>query len=333
MKAIAWCFELLLGLVVAGVVDAGIETKAPQNPLQRRQDVTAGLSRSAGTELRILCAGDSITLGTLSSDGNGYREQLRSRLPAHSVVFAGTETSSRSNMSGGYFAAWPGKTIDYMAHHIGPSLAQKPNLVLLHAGTNDMNADAAVATEGNDASMAASRLGRLIDDILAACPDAVLLVAVIINSCASTAQTDATHHFQQLIPSLVQSRLDAGHHVLAANFTDFPTADLNDCVHPTDRGYRMLGDWWYDFIEQVPQNWFRPPQGPDPERTPYSTPPASVTASLTAITSSSSPTSSSWPASSSSPSHSSSSGVSKLGPQAAVVLGLTALTALIEVCS
>ncbi|PHH63107.1 hypothetical protein CDD81_6258 [Ophiocordyceps australis] len=331
MKAVVWCFELLLGLVVACVVDAGIETKAPQNPLQLRLDVTPGLSRIAGTELRILCAGDSITLGTLSSDGNGYREELRSKFPAHSVVFAGTETSARSNMSGGYFAAWPGKTIDYMAHRIGPSLAQKPNLVLLHAGTNDMNANAAVATEGNDPAMAASRLGRLIDDILAACPDAVLLVAVIINSCASPAQTDATHHFQRLIPGLVQSRLDAGHHVLAANFSDFPTAELNDCIHPTDRGYRMFGDWWFDFIAQVPLAWFRPPQGSDPERPSNSTPPASMTASFTAITSSSSPTSS--PASSSSPSHSSSSGVSKLGPQAAAVLGLTALAALNVVCS
>jgi ABC-type branched-subunit amino acid transport system substrate-binding protein len=44
-----------------------------------------------------------------------------------------------------------------------------------------MNSAANIATEGNDPAAAANRLGALIDKMIAACPDAVILVAKILN--------------------------------------------------------------------------------------------------------------------------------------------------------
>jgi lysophospholipase L1-like esterase len=148
-----------------------------------------------------------------------------------------------------------------------PSLEQRPNLILLHAGTNDMNPNGAVSTEGNDPVEAAQRLGTLIDHIIEACPDAVILVAVIIGTC-DPQQSPATEKFQALIPDVVESRLAAGHRVLTADFTSFPMADLRDCIHPTNDGYRKLGDYWFDAIASMPGNWLTMPLGPDPERPP-----------------------------------------------------------------
>lgn len=224
-------------------------------------------------KLRILCLGDSITVGYLSDsdggDGNGYRLDLRDRLEedGNDVVFAGTERYPGSTMTDAYFAAWSGKTIKYIDDNMQPSLAQRPNLVLLHAGTNDMNPNRAISREGNDPAQAALRLGVLIDHIIEACPDAVIMVAVIIGTC-DPQQAPATQMFQALIPEVVEERLAAGHHVLTADFSGFPASDLRDCIHPTNDGYHKLGDYWYEAVASIPSDWISTPLGADPERPP-----------------------------------------------------------------
>ncbi|KAM3434096.1 hypothetical protein NHJ13734_006136 [Beauveria thailandica] len=229
-----------------------------------------GRKIESGVELRILPVGDSITVGfgsEIGGDGDGYRRQLRDDLSENKVVFAGTETAG--TMDDGYFAAWNGKTIQFIANHIGPSLDQQPNVVLVAAGTNDMNPNHAVSTEGNDPAQAADRLGKLIDRIVGKCPDATVLVAMIIDTC-DPSQEPQTLQFQKLIPGIVQKRRAAGHHVLAVDFTTFVPKHgneiLRDCIHPTNRGYRIMGDYWYDFLTQIPRGWIRAPVGKDPSR-------------------------------------------------------------------
>ena len=168
-------------------------------------------------------------------------------------------------MHDGYYAAWDGKTIQYISDHADPSLAQRPNIVLLAAGTNDMNPSPAISTEGNDPVGAAGRLGKLIDKIVEYCPDATVLVAIIISTCDSD-QEPQTEVFQRLIPGIVKKRSDNGQHVLAVDFTTFSTDLLKDCIHPTNEGYTIMGDYWYDFITQIPSDWIHAPVGKDPTR-------------------------------------------------------------------
>ncbi|KAI8688076.1 SGNH-hydro domain-containing protein [Fusarium keratoplasticum] len=219
-----------------------------------------------GTKLRILCAGDSITSGWKSEqdggDGDGYRRQLQKDLSEDEVVFAGTVEGG--TMTDGYFAAWPGKTIQVISDRIGPSLDQRPNIILLHAGTNDMNSRSRL-TQAETPADAAERLGRLIDKMIKACPDAVILVAVIVGTCDTT-KVAKTPEYQALIPGVVQERRQAGHHVLAVDFSTYPIQDLRDCVHPTNEGYRLFGDYWYDFVTQIPSSWIKEPVGDDPQR-------------------------------------------------------------------
>ncbi|KAM3459088.1 hypothetical protein MY3296_000235 [Beauveria thailandica] len=229
-----------------------------------------GRKIESGVELRILPVGDSITVGfgsEIGGDGDGYRRQLRDDLSENKVVFAGTETAG--TMDDGYFAAWNGKTIQFIANHLDPSLDQQPNVVLVAAGTNDMNPNHAVSTEGNDPAQAADRLGKLIDRIVGKCPDATVLVAMIIDTC-DPSQEPQTLRFQKLIPGIVQKRRAAGRHVLAVDFTTFVPKHgneiLRDCIHPTNRGYRIMGDYWYDFLTQIPRGWIRAPVGKDPSR-------------------------------------------------------------------
>ncbi|KAJ3565378.1 hypothetical protein NPX13_g7525 [Xylaria arbuscula] len=202
------------------------------------KETKPGESVKNGTKLRILPVGDSIT-----------------------VVFAGTESSG--TMKNGNYAAWSGKTIQYISDHVGPSLEQRPNIILLAAGTNDMNSNPAISAEGNDPKGAADRLGKLIDKMIDECPDATIVVAMIINTCNQD-QSPRTMQFQQLVPGVVKTRRDDGHHVLAADFTTFQTSNLQDCIHPTNDGYKLMGDYWYSFVHQIPTKWIEEPIGPDP---------------------------------------------------------------------
>lgn len=161
-------------------------------------------------------------------------------------------------------AAWSGQTIQYISNHVGESLEQRPNIILLAAGTNDMNPNPNISKEGNDPAGAAKRLGELIDKMIKTCPDATILVAMIVNTCNAD-QSPATKEFQQLIPGVVKSRKDAGKHVIAVDFTTFKTSDLQDCIHPTNDGYKIMGDYWYSFIHQIPSSWIKTPVGDDPD--------------------------------------------------------------------
>jgi lysophospholipase L1-like esterase len=170
-------------------------------------------------------------------------------------------------------AGFPGKTIKYITNHLGPSLKQQPNIILLAAGTNDMNSNtSAIAKDGNDPREAARRLGTLIDKITEECPDAVVLVSIIINTCDSHtmhAQRERTKQYQKLIPGIVRQRRQKGKHVVAVDFSRWEEAGhnlLRDCVHPTDDAYDLMGDWWYSFITQVDEAWIQEPQGDDPDR-------------------------------------------------------------------
>jgi hypothetical protein len=161
-------------------------------------------------------------------------------------------------------AAWSGKTIQYINNHINESLEQRPNVVLLHAGTNDMDTRSSISREGSDPKDAALRLGQLIDKIMEYCPDAVILVAIPLSSCDG--YKPKMPGFRALVPGIVRQRRQNGEHVIAVDFSTFDLNDLRDCLHPTNDGYSIMGDYWYDFLTQVPDGWIKTPVGDDPER-------------------------------------------------------------------
>ncbi|KAH7024842.1 SGNH hydrolase-type esterase domain-containing protein [Microdochium trichocladiopsis] len=227
-----------------------------------------GVAVKPGTELRILPVGDSITAGqssdtTAQGDWNGYRKWMRDMLSEDKVVFAGTV--KYGSMTDGWTSAWPGRTIEYVGNRTGPALAQRPNIILLHLGINDMSYRPEVSLEGNDPVKAGDRLGALIDKMTAACPDAVVLVGVITPTCKPQ-NVERVKQYEALIPGVVAQRQKSGKKVVAVDLTSFPLSFLKDCTHPDNQGYQLLGRYWYDFITQIPKDWIGKPVGPPPDR-------------------------------------------------------------------
>jgi lysophospholipase L1-like esterase len=186
--------------------------------------------------------GDSITWGYESSDGNGYRLGLQELLSENTVQYIGSQRSG--NMTDNYNEGHPGALIDQIATYANLSLWEMPNIVLVMAGTNDMNTNLNVST-------APERLGSLIDEIVDACPDAAVLVAQLIPSMPAT--TDARiNSFNAALPGIVASRANAGKKVMEVNMDDyFGEKDLQDDLHPSDEGYLRMSVAWYDGIQEA----------------------------------------------------------------------------------
>jgi lysophospholipase L1-like esterase len=84
------------------------------------------------------------------------------------VQYIGSQRSG--NMTDNFNEGHPGAIISQIAGFANQSLPQRPNLILLMAGTNDMIKDV-------DPANAPERLGSLLDECLAACLDAVIITA------------------------------------------------------------------------------------------------------------------------------------------------------------
>jgi lysophospholipase L1-like esterase len=206
---------------------------------------------------KILPLGDSITWG-VNYDG-GYRVKLFSNTitDKKNITFVGKLSNGPSTVSGTTFpknneghSGWTIQQIDDIvtgkatdASYSGKKMMvdQAPNIVLLHAGTNDTSRSPTGMTD---------RLGALIDHIVGDGPNVLLVVTTIIpikqGSYGTVGET-----FNKDVPAVVQKRIDAGKHVVLVDmFKTFPSAGLSsDGVHPNQQGYDWMAGVWYDAIK------------------------------------------------------------------------------------
>ncbi|KAI9715077.1 MAG: hypothetical protein M1812_006195 [Candelaria pacifica] len=227
--------------------------------------------------LKILPLGDSITFGFKSSDGNGYRNDLLGDLtlmvggPKATFIGSVKAGTMKNNENEGH-SGWQ---IDQIAGAAKAILAkEKPNVVLVHAGTNDMIVDRQV-------DEAPERLGKLLDLISTAVPDALILVAQIIPIKDQTINARVLA-FNSKIQPMLTARQDQQHKMLTARqdqqhkdakvqtidmytavqhkdekvqvinmYTAVQVADLVDGIHPNDNGYKMMASTWYHALQDA----------------------------------------------------------------------------------
>ncbi|KAL8732989.1 MAG: hypothetical protein Q9166_002387 [cf. Caloplaca sp. 2 TL-2023] len=199
----------------------------------------------AGLELRILPLGASIVAGVGSSDGNGFRAHLQDALADKKMEYVGTLRSG--SMANNYHEGHSGFTI-------------RPNVVLLHIGTNDLRGDRA------DYNGSIQRLGSLLDLLLEKMLEATILVSQIIGSNSSTVNS-SINHFNAMIPKLVEQRPDK--HIMVIDMTSIQANQLVDGIHPNDPAYRVMARHFYDGIKKASDlGWVKAPIGlhlrPDP---------------------------------------------------------------------
>jgi subtilisin family serine protease/lysophospholipase L1-like esterase len=197
--------------------------------------------RNAGA-VTVMPLGDSITWGQGSSTDSGYRGPLWLRLSneaGYTPDFVGSQLSG--TIGDPNHEGHKGWTINQIRSYITGWLGTyQPDVVLLHIGTNDM-------AKNIDPAGAPDRLSALIDEILAARPNAYVLVAKITPSTEPTIQS-RIDTYNAAIPAIVAAK---GSHVRLVDMTNVTTADLDDTLHPNDTGYAKMSDRWYPVLTGV----------------------------------------------------------------------------------
>lgn len=236
---------------ITAVVGDGMQSVAPLF-----SDVwVASLKKlGMGRPMRVMPLGDSITYGVGSSDGNGYRDELWHDLSPGAgagLNFVGTQRA-------GTFAdidneGHSGRRIDEIADIAFCAVpSYRPNVVTLHAGTNDINQDYQLST-------APERLGALIDQTLAQAPEATVLVATLVPATKEGMQPKIDAYNARL-PQIVQERRDQGKHVRLVSMSAVTTADLAQPAHPGDSGYAKMADAFFRGIAAAEKDgWLQKP--------------------------------------------------------------------------
>ncbi|MFG1954029.1 FG-GAP-like repeat-containing protein [Micromonospora sp. NPDC048830] len=217
-------------------------------------DASQSLTGQIPVTLRVMPLGDSITYGLESSDGNGYRDELYNYLKnsAQGVDFVGSVQAG--SMSDPDNEGHPGDRIDEIAAFADCSVPQyQPNVITLHAGTNDMNQDYYL-------SSAPTRLKNLINQALADSPRATVLAAKLIPTGKAGLQPriDA---YNAALPGVVDDLQREGKHVLLVDMSRVLVSDgLENDAHPTDAGYAKMADAWYEAVlEANAKGWLQTP--------------------------------------------------------------------------
>lgn len=99
-------------------------------------------------------------------------------------------------------------------------LASKPNLILLHVGTNDMG-------QNLDYTNAPTRLGALISWIFDHFPGVTVIASTLLPSGNSDTQ-NRTSYFNSKIPGLIEGLQEAGRNVTYVDFSSswYSLADI-----------------------------------------------------------------------------------------------------------
>ena len=195
-----------------------------------------------GRALRIMPLGDSITWGVGSSTTSSYRAELWRQLVTGAglaVDFVGSGQSGvLPDTDNEGHSGW---RIEQLTASIDGWLATaKPDVVLLHIGTNDMN-------QNFDVAGAPGRLGTLLDRIAVDQPAAVVIVAAIVPSTDATVNA-RVNTFNAAVPGVVAQHANA-------RFADLNSTigagDMADTLHPNDGGYAKMAALWYSALEPV----------------------------------------------------------------------------------
>ncbi|KAL4964423.1 SGNH/GDSL hydrolase family protein [Aspergillus stella-maris] len=213
------------------------------------------VERAAPRLLRVLPLGASITFGTGSSDGTGYRKHLRD-----SMISAGFQVNMVGSRHGGKMEdneneGWPGYTIARVHEKAISQYPVKPNLVLINAGTNDCNKNEKEAIDH-----ATSRMEDMVRDIFKNIPEVTIVLSGLLpNKNRDRCTKSLNDQYGRVSERLARD----GRKIVFANTHNgqFTLGDLTDGTHPTDAGYKKLaGVWWQAINVALQKNFVSEPR-------------------------------------------------------------------------
>jgi lysophospholipase L1-like esterase len=238
---------LLLGSVLCMGVLLGLSRNIESVRAKGMLKVSLMQIRSLQAPFKVLPLGDSITAGIIAGDPRqgGYRTVLWKMAQAQNwnMHFVGGSGSGPDDLPEKNHEGHPGARIEEITS-IVPRMAQyRPQIVLLHAGTNDL-------INNVSPQQAADRMVVLLNRLTETLPDAVIIVAQIVPSQAKGGENIPL--FNQFLAGTVDSMADQGKHITTVDmYHALGPGDLSDGIHPNQSGYQHMAEVWYQALGRL----------------------------------------------------------------------------------
>jgi acyl-CoA thioesterase I len=232
-------------LVCVGTLLTGAQ--AGSHGASRSGPVRVGVATgvAASEPLRIMPLGASSTVGAGSSSTAGYRGPLQQLMAAAGIAveLVGSQRDGPASVPDRDHEGHGGWTLARIARHVAGWVRDaKPDVVLLHAGTNDL-------IQGVSARIAAQRLDAVLDAVHEV-SDAHVVVAGVWAPLPECARARA--QFDALAGAVVAQHRAEGHSVSYADTSELlPRAEFVDGLHPNAAGYRRIAAMWEEQITAV----------------------------------------------------------------------------------
>jgi lysophospholipase L1-like esterase len=214
--------------------------------------------------VRIMPLGDSITNGSSSGvvpDSPqyylSYRKALRDKLTdrGYQIDYVGSQVSGNAIFSdaqheghGGWVADGGPADVSIRPNVYNFLVANPADIVLLHIGTNDVDAGHAYASD----------LASILDEIDRYSPNVWVVLALIINRatppCALCTTTTA---YNDALDAMVRTRLNDKIVVVdmetgaGLDYRLYPSGDMYDTLHPFARGYEKMAEAWLQGLREI----------------------------------------------------------------------------------
>ncbi|KAI1177242.1 carbohydrate esterase family 3 protein [Nemania sp. FL0916] len=239
-RLLVWVTSLTQVIVLAGPI------------MSPREDETTNARRDAagfakGVWLRIMPLGASITYGLLSSDGNGYRNDLRNQIVKYGNDVNMVGSRRNGTMEDNDVEGWPGDLIDQVHTRAKAAVPKyKPNLVLINAGTND-------CTDNVDIANAGKRMSSLLDDVYNGSTRATVILSTLLVR-ADPNEQKCVLNLNSQFKSVAAAQKAKGRRIILVDMQPpaGPTVSmLADGTHPNDAGYAKMASIWFNGIKQA----------------------------------------------------------------------------------
>jgi lysophospholipase L1-like esterase len=191
--------------------------------------------------------GDSITRGIGSTDLSGYRKELLGLLTGQSgyeVDFVGSLQDGPNTFDNQHEGHGGATAFEIAAGTPGwLSAATAVDIVLLHAGTNDLQNPLA------DPDSVANDVDRILNAIDGFSTNTWVVLAQIIDTCPSNTKT---HPFNNSLLALFNARKSTDKIVLVNQESALVCSnDFADDLHPNDTGYAKMADVWLGGLQAI----------------------------------------------------------------------------------
>ncbi|CAK7213188.1 hypothetical protein SBRCBS47491_001717 [Sporothrix bragantina] len=233
--------------------------KAPPIPSLVRPNASRRfMAQIAKPPLRLMPLGGSVTYGSESSNGNGYRKALRDKLfnGGYQVEMVGSRKAG--SMENNANEGWRGYRIDQIHNRATKSVPRlRPNLFTINAGSNDCLQDF-------ELGLIEKRMSDLLEYLWSASPRATVILSTLVVNEEASAEL-RVQRVNEHLRRLAQQRITEKKRIVLAEMhgTDGPqVSDLADGTHPGDAGYEKMAEIWYSSIEEAAAHGFL--QHPEP---------------------------------------------------------------------